>query len=320
MNQKGFANIILVVVIVVLIGAVGYFAFVKKSERVAQQPTPTPTKKENPKTVLPASSAPTLTFNQGVKPFVQINFDYSIAKLFNIYRSISATDGWQKIISNFPSGAHTAVDYDYPKDAKVLYYRIVSVDERGKESAPSPIASVAVTAQSETVNWKTYKLDFLEIKYPLGFFAGGFPNEGLGTSLEIMNFQWNKDAYSFPYIKYPPQDKFYMEINSIDNSDNLSIKDWLNKHKDDYGGPEKVQIINEYKQMGGTLVSEKSITIDSKPALQRIIGYQGNTGNVDIVFSYVNYKNQVYQFVGHSTTDNNLKVYNQILSTFKFIK
>jgi len=43
MNQKGFANIILVVIIVILVGAVGYFAFVKKSEPVAQQPTPTPT-------------------------------------------------------------------------------------------------------------------------------------------------------------------------------------------------------------------------------------------------------------------------------------
>src|SRR3989344_3526537 len=51
MNQKGFANIILVIVIVVLVGAVGYFAFVKKSEPIAQQPTPTPTAttKETPK-------------------------------------------------------------------------------------------------------------------------------------------------------------------------------------------------------------------------------------------------------------------------------
>ena len=40
MNQKGFANIILIIVIVILVGAVGYFAFVKKSEPVAQQPTP----------------------------------------------------------------------------------------------------------------------------------------------------------------------------------------------------------------------------------------------------------------------------------------
>lgn len=43
MNQKGFANIILVVVIVIIAGAVGYFALVKKSEPVAQQPTPIPT-------------------------------------------------------------------------------------------------------------------------------------------------------------------------------------------------------------------------------------------------------------------------------------
>ena len=46
MNQKGFANIALVIVIVILVGVVEYFAFVKKSEPVAQQaltPNPTPT-------------------------------------------------------------------------------------------------------------------------------------------------------------------------------------------------------------------------------------------------------------------------------------
>lgn len=42
-QQKGFANIILVVVIVILVGVVGYFAFVKKSEPVTQQLTPTST-------------------------------------------------------------------------------------------------------------------------------------------------------------------------------------------------------------------------------------------------------------------------------------
>ena len=50
MNQKGFANIIFVVVIVILVGAVGYFALVKKSEPIAQQPTPTPTQKVQPTT------------------------------------------------------------------------------------------------------------------------------------------------------------------------------------------------------------------------------------------------------------------------------
>lgn len=59
MNQKGFANIILVVVVVVLVGAVGYFAFVKKSEPTAQQPTPTPTQINTP-----ISPAPTPTTQQ----------------------------------------------------------------------------------------------------------------------------------------------------------------------------------------------------------------------------------------------------------------
>src|SRR3989344_6180586 len=51
MNQKGFVNIILIVVIVILAGAVGYFVLVKKSAPVFQQsPTPTPasTKTANP--------------------------------------------------------------------------------------------------------------------------------------------------------------------------------------------------------------------------------------------------------------------------------
>jgi HEPN domain-containing protein len=127
---------------------------------------------------LPVPGNLTLSFLQGVKPFVQINFDYSVVNNFNIYRSVNATNGWQKIISDFPGSAHTAVDYDYPKDASVLYYRIVSVDERGNESAPSPTASVIVTAQSETSNWKTYRASAegfegtsqaVEFKYPVGW-------------------------------------------------------------------------------------------------------------------------------------------------------
>ena len=56
MNQKGFANIILIVVIVAIAGMVGYFAFVMKSEPVVQQLTPTfssfEARKENEKMVL----------------------------------------------------------------------------------------------------------------------------------------------------------------------------------------------------------------------------------------------------------------------------
>lgn len=47
-QQKGFANIVLIVLVVVIAGVVGYFALVKNSPKVAQQkptqtPTPTPT-------------------------------------------------------------------------------------------------------------------------------------------------------------------------------------------------------------------------------------------------------------------------------------
>ena len=58
MNQKGFANIILIVVIVVLVGAVGYFAFVKKMEPVVQQPTPSPTQNTQPTTPPPVTNTP----------------------------------------------------------------------------------------------------------------------------------------------------------------------------------------------------------------------------------------------------------------------
>src|SRR3989338_5371336 len=47
-NQKGLANVVLIGVIVVLVGVVGYFAFVKKLEPIVQQPTPTPTQTGTP--------------------------------------------------------------------------------------------------------------------------------------------------------------------------------------------------------------------------------------------------------------------------------
>ncbi|MEK7547191.1 MAG: hypothetical protein AAB536_03385 [Patescibacteria group bacterium] len=48
MNQKGFANIALVVLVVVLVGVAGYFVLVKKQEPVAQQTTPPPVTMQPP--------------------------------------------------------------------------------------------------------------------------------------------------------------------------------------------------------------------------------------------------------------------------------
>lgn len=60
MNQKGVANIALIVLVVFLAGVAGYFALVKKSEPVAQQPTITTSK----------ALAPTSTPSNKPSPFV----------------------------------------------------------------------------------------------------------------------------------------------------------------------------------------------------------------------------------------------------------
>jgi hypothetical protein len=54
MNQKGFTSIILVAVIIILVGAVGYFIFGKKSEPIPKQLTPTKTESPTPSTLTPS--------------------------------------------------------------------------------------------------------------------------------------------------------------------------------------------------------------------------------------------------------------------------
>lgn len=80
MNQKGFANIIFVIVIVALVGAGGYFVFVKKSPIVQQpEPTQTPTQTPTPtQTTTPNPTSTTLSTglpkeienNKGFKSFI----------------------------------------------------------------------------------------------------------------------------------------------------------------------------------------------------------------------------------------------------------
>jgi hypothetical protein len=76
MTQKGFVNIIVVIVIVVLLGAVGYLALVKKSLPIAQQTsTPTPTLTKTP------TLAPTTTDWK-----IYVNKEYNFQLTF--------TDAW----------------------------------------------------------------------------------------------------------------------------------------------------------------------------------------------------------------------------------
>ncbi len=74
MNQKGFANIILGVIVVMLVGVVGYFAFVKKSTPIAQQtPTPTPTQTQKPVSPMPT---PDKTANWKTYTNAQYGFEF----------------------------------------------------------------------------------------------------------------------------------------------------------------------------------------------------------------------------------------------------
>ncbi len=54
--KKDFANVILIAVIVILLGLVGYVAFVKKAHPTAQETAPTRALQENTPTVLPPTT------------------------------------------------------------------------------------------------------------------------------------------------------------------------------------------------------------------------------------------------------------------------
>ena len=80
MNQIRFANIILVVVVAILVVVVGYFAFIKKSELIAQQPTLTSTKTP----VSPTSTIPSETANWETYKNTTYGFEFNYNPKWNI--------------------------------------------------------------------------------------------------------------------------------------------------------------------------------------------------------------------------------------------
>lgn len=248
--EDGFAPL-LVIVIVIAVGAAVYFGFIRKSDQTAVSPSPTviPAKTQmrtpgttptSPKSITP--DAPILTFLQGAKPSVQINFDYTIAQKFNIYRSVISTDGWRLVIPNFPASAHTAVDYSLPNNcAATLYYRVAAVDERGKEGTPSKTASILV---SGTANWPTYtntdagfQLSFTDAWKGYGTsFEPGFKDFMAGTVkfyVPVTPKAWNDALCSeiFDIIVYRPSywDKSFAENGVSEDEPRVIIRtsDWV---------------------------------------------------------------------------------------------
>src|SRR3989344_2459164 len=89
MNQKGFANIVLIVVIVAIIAVGGYFVFVKKSEPIAQQPTPNPTETKIPISPTATPTSKNETANWAVYSNTKHNYSFRYPTNFTIY---AATD------------------------------------------------------------------------------------------------------------------------------------------------------------------------------------------------------------------------------------
>ena len=89
MNQKGFANIILVVVIVVLLGVVGYFALVKKSEPIAQQPSPTLTTTQTKAHASPTPTSTSQATNLKTYTNTKHGFEFQYP-----YKSLSVAEGY----------------------------------------------------------------------------------------------------------------------------------------------------------------------------------------------------------------------------------
>ncbi len=87
MNQKGFANIVLIVLVVILAGAVGYFALVKKS------PTPTnetqqinnlPTQQTSPPSTTQTPSPSSQTNNPGWKKYSGTSLEFEYPSLISV--------------------------------------------------------------------------------------------------------------------------------------------------------------------------------------------------------------------------------------------
>ena len=91
MNQKGFANIILVVIIVAAIAVGGYFVFVKKSEPTAQQPTPTPPSAQTKTPVSPTPTPKNETANWAVYSNTKYNYSFRYPTNFTIYAATDQT-------------------------------------------------------------------------------------------------------------------------------------------------------------------------------------------------------------------------------------
>ncbi len=120
MNQKGFANIILVIVIVILVGTVGYLGFVKKSEPIAGRLTPTPIQTQK-------SASPNQTANWKTYTNSQYGFEFKYPANY--------------VVTKTPEENNKFVTFSVNHFQVVVYPSDLSIDAFIKDQAQSYLIS-----------------------------------------------------------------------------------------------------------------------------------------------------------------------------------
>lgn len=203
MNKKGFANIILVVVIVILVGAVGYFAFVKKSEPTSQ-PTPTTTSNETQPPKTPANKQGGAE-GSGLTELPSKYCEDRNApkeKIFGEVLTISSDK--QNILLNGKIAVSIA---DLPTTINVSSNSSFDITNKQFTSAVlSPTKSlIAFTVSGGIHGWGGFKNAFSGLTYPVAFQFEG----------SVENPKWNNDGSYVAFSKTTPKSASILTLISI---------------------------------------------------------------------------------------------------------
>ncbi|MFH1534713.1 MAG: DUF5991 domain-containing protein [Patescibacteria group bacterium] len=177
-----------------------------------------------------------------------------------------------------------------------------SVEAVFKKISPFP------EALYQTVNWKTYRNEEYEFKYPSEFSL----KEGKDTS--ELNYQ-SGIIFSGPGLR---NDRVSLSFYTHDNPELLNLYDYITKKYGEYYGKEDYLAGNEYI----TWINDKGDAIDTwKQSLRQDLDGFGsqvflqNIQNLDTVIV-------VYFNTGSKkeAAENDYIIYNQIISTFRFLE
>ena len=210
------------------------------------------------------------------------------------------------------------------KSAADAQYRILIGANLAKGTGPvvrSGAFSITDSDARADPQWAKYSTDVpysLEFSYPKNFTVEGGGDIDRGFQIDIKNFAWDYNAYSFSYIKVLPVGRFYVQIWGRPKENSTPLASWLQANlAAGYNSPERVQVVDEYKNITGTLKSQKTLTINGREVVQREIEYTAQGGSITILYTYLDAGNVVFQFINHNPDPSTVNVYQSILASFK---